>query len=84
MLKFIKSLFGFGKTESQPEVAPYKVEAPQVAQETTKVEAVAEAKPAASKPAKKKPAAKKQTGEKKSAGDKKPRGPRKPKAVKSA
>jgi len=72
MLKHIKKLFGFGPKEeaTQPEAAPYKVDAPAptpVAEQATQavVESIAPAK---------KPAAKKAA---------KPKAPRKPKAPKA-
>lgn len=98
MLKFIKSFFGFGKTEEPksqvetPAAAPTKCGCGRsesglcvgLHKLTPEQWLANEANPNKQKPAaKKKPAGKKPTGEKKAGGDKKPRGPRKPKAPKA-
>jgi hypothetical protein len=77
MLHHIKKLFGFGpKTEAtQPEAAPYKVDAPAptpVAEQATQavVESIAPAK---------KPAAKKAPAAKKPSAPRKPKAPKAPK-----
>lgn len=79
MLKFIKSFFG--KKESAPAEAPYKVEAPAQTYESHKVaEKATEVAVASIAPAKKAPA--KKTPAKKTSGSKprKPKAPKQPKA----